>query len=186
VGFRFRKSIKIAKGVRINLGKTGASVSLGGKGATLNVGTKGVRATIGIPGSGISYSAKISGGMGRNVGHGPTTSPKVAVTGLFGFGTFFWGMAWLLGGGPIAATLCIASLLVAVVATGIKAPSADPVSEAYDSPTIIAEKKIKHVRFNRISRKYHEKECPYDYDDAFVTVSVYEAETMGSPCELCH
>ena len=57
MGFRFRKSIKIAPGVRINLTKNGiSSVSLGKRGATVNIGKKGTRGTVGIPGSGLSYS----------------------------------------------------------------------------------------------------------------------------------
>lgn len=58
MGFRFRKSIKILPGVRINVSNKGvSSVSVGKRGATLNVGKKGVRGTVGIPGSGLSYSS---------------------------------------------------------------------------------------------------------------------------------
>ena len=58
MGFRFRKSIKLAPGVRINLTKKGvSSVSVGKRGATVNVGKKGTRGTVGIPGSGLSYSS---------------------------------------------------------------------------------------------------------------------------------
>ena len=58
MGFRFRKSIKIAPGVRINLTKKGvSSVSVGKRGATVNVGKKGTRGTVGIPGSGLYYSS---------------------------------------------------------------------------------------------------------------------------------
>lgn len=59
MGFRFRKSIKIAPGLKVNLGLKGASLSIGGKGATVNVGKNGVRGTVGIPGTGISYSENI-------------------------------------------------------------------------------------------------------------------------------
>lgn len=58
MGFRFRKSIKLAPGVRINLTKKGvSSLSVGRRGATVNVGKKGTRGTVGIPGSGMSYSS---------------------------------------------------------------------------------------------------------------------------------
>lgn len=60
MSFRFRQGIRIAKGVRLNIGKTGVSLSLGGRGATVNVGKKGIKGTIGIPGSGISYSAPLT------------------------------------------------------------------------------------------------------------------------------
>lgn len=53
--FRFRRSLRIAPGVRLNVSKTGSSVSFGGRGATLNVSRRGTRTTIGLPGSGLSY-----------------------------------------------------------------------------------------------------------------------------------
>jgi hypothetical protein len=57
MGFRFRKSIGLGKGVRVNLGKRGASLSMGGRGVTYNIGRKGGHATFGIPGTGVSYRA---------------------------------------------------------------------------------------------------------------------------------
>ena len=56
MGFRFRKSIKLIPGVRLNLGLKGASLSVGGRGLTYNVGAKGTRVTAGLPGTGLSYS----------------------------------------------------------------------------------------------------------------------------------
>lgn len=54
----FRKSFKIAPGVRLNVGKKGiSSVSVGGKGARVSVGKKGTRTTISAPGTGLSYSS---------------------------------------------------------------------------------------------------------------------------------
>lgn len=51
---RFRKSIKIAKGVKLNLSKTGASFTLGtGKGLSFNLGNKGAYLNWSIPGTGI-------------------------------------------------------------------------------------------------------------------------------------
>lgn len=58
VGLNFRKSLKIAPGVRLNITKKGiSSVSLGGKGARVNFGKKGTRTTVGLPGTGLSYSS---------------------------------------------------------------------------------------------------------------------------------
>lgn len=57
MGIRFRKSFKVAPGVRINLGKKGVGMSVGGKGFRYSVSPTGRRtSTIGIPGTGISYS----------------------------------------------------------------------------------------------------------------------------------
>lgn len=38
MGLRFRRSVKILPGVRLNFSKSGVSTSIGGKGATLNFG----------------------------------------------------------------------------------------------------------------------------------------------------
>jgi hypothetical protein len=60
MGFRFRKSIKLAPGIRLNLSKSGISTSIGPRGATVNVGSKrGPRVTVGVPGTGLSYSQRI-------------------------------------------------------------------------------------------------------------------------------
>jgi len=57
MGFNFRKSLKIAPGVRVNVTKKGvSSLSVGKNGARVNIGKKGVKTTVGIPGSGLSYS----------------------------------------------------------------------------------------------------------------------------------
>lgn len=59
---RFRKSIKILPGVKINLSGSGISTSVGPKGATINLkpGRK-TRFTAGIPGTGLSQSTTIGG-----------------------------------------------------------------------------------------------------------------------------
>lgn len=56
MGFRFRRSVKILPGVRLNLSGSGASVSLGPRGFRYTVGSKGTRVTAGIPGTGLSWS----------------------------------------------------------------------------------------------------------------------------------
>ncbi|HIF9161595.1 DUF4236 domain-containing protein [Photobacterium damselae] len=60
MGFKFRKRIKIAPGLHVNISKSGVSTSIGKPGATVNIGKKGVNATVGIPGSGLSYSQNLS------------------------------------------------------------------------------------------------------------------------------
>ena len=57
MGLRFRKSIKIAPGVKINLNKKSTSVTFGGKGAHYTASSTGKKtASVGIPGTGISYT----------------------------------------------------------------------------------------------------------------------------------
>ena len=58
MGLRFRKSVKLAKGVRINLGKSGASLSVGNRGGGITFGKK-TRVRASIPGTGLSYSTNL-------------------------------------------------------------------------------------------------------------------------------
>lgn len=58
--FRYRKSIKIVPGVKLNLSKSGVSTSLGRRGASVNLGHGRVKSTVGIPGSGVSFSKSTS------------------------------------------------------------------------------------------------------------------------------
>jgi hypothetical protein len=62
MGVRFRKSIKLLPGVRVNLSKSGISTTLGGRGASINISERGVYSNLGIPGTGMSTRQKISGG----------------------------------------------------------------------------------------------------------------------------
>jgi hypothetical protein len=58
LGFRFRKSIKVAPGVRVNLGKKSVSMSLGPRNARVNVSKRGVRGSASIPKTGVGYTTK--------------------------------------------------------------------------------------------------------------------------------
>jgi hypothetical protein len=60
-GLRFRKSVGVLPGVKVNLSKTGVSTSVGGHGATMNIGTRGRTVTLGIPGTGLSYRTPLNG-----------------------------------------------------------------------------------------------------------------------------
>ena len=56
MGLTFRKSIKIANGIRLNVSKSGVSVTVGKKGAHYTLNSKG-KSTVsaGIPGTGVGY-----------------------------------------------------------------------------------------------------------------------------------
>jgi hypothetical protein len=56
MGFRFRRSVKILPGVRLNFGKRGVSTSIGVRWAHVTFGKSGTRTTVGLPGSGLSYT----------------------------------------------------------------------------------------------------------------------------------
>lgn len=65
MGFRFRKNVKLFPGVRLNLGKKGASLSVGPRGVSVNFGKNGVRTTVGLPGAGLSYTQNLASGRNR-------------------------------------------------------------------------------------------------------------------------
>lgn len=62
MGWSFRKSFKIAPGIRLNLGKRGASISVGGRGGTVNFSKRGTRVSTGVPGTGLRYSKNVNRG----------------------------------------------------------------------------------------------------------------------------
>lgn len=61
MGLNFRKSIKIADGVKLNIGKRSAGVSVGGKyaGASFN-SRSGARVRASLPGTGLSYTKSLN------------------------------------------------------------------------------------------------------------------------------
>ena len=78
MGLRFRKSINLGGGFRINLSKSGIGYSWGVKGFRLTKTSKGTtRRTATIPGTGISYVSE-SGKKNRNSTHSPAvhTNPN--------------------------------------------------------------------------------------------------------------
>jgi hypothetical protein len=105
--FRFRKTLKIAPGVRLNIGKTGGSVRLGPRGAGYTVGTSGQRVTGGLPGTGLSLTHKI-GAKGRRSSRRQQEAQLLAkdaqpAHGRSRFWPYFWvalvlGLLWLVSG----------------------------------------------------------------------------------------
>lgn len=86
MGLRFRKSIKIAPGVKLNLGKKSAGISIGNKYGGVSYNSKtGARARVSAPGTGMSYSNQNrwytskgkhnTSGSSSNVVSSPGTTP---------------------------------------------------------------------------------------------------------------
>src|SRR5262245_3835081 len=75
MSFRFRKTVKLLPGVRLNLSGSGASVSFGPRGLHYTVGMKGTRATVGIPGSGLSWTSYQSFSSSRSARSAESARP---------------------------------------------------------------------------------------------------------------
>lgn len=57
--FRFRKSINLGHGVRVNISKSGIGYSIGSPGLRVTKTAKGrIRTTASVPGTGISYASE--------------------------------------------------------------------------------------------------------------------------------
>lgn len=61
MGWNYRKRIKIAPGIHLNLSKGGVSTSIGPKGAKVTFGKNGTYLNKGIPGTGLYSREKMSG-----------------------------------------------------------------------------------------------------------------------------
>lgn len=90
MGLRYRKSINLGGGVRINLSKSGVGYSFGGKGYRVTKTAKGTtRRTASIPGTGISYVSET--GKKKNTKNGssqggnntPVNNPQTYDTVVF-------------------------------------------------------------------------------------------------------
>ncbi|SCI09783.1 DUF4236 domain-containing protein [Romboutsia sp. 1001713B170207_170306_H8] len=69
MGLRFRKSINLGGGVKLNVSKKSVGISAGVKGARVSINSKGRKTTsVGIPGTGVSYvsTSNISKGKSNN------------------------------------------------------------------------------------------------------------------------
>lgn len=76
MGMRFRKSVKIAPGIKANIGKKSVGISVENKYGGVNINSKtGVRGRTSIPGTGISFSESYSKAKGER----GTTIQKEAV-----------------------------------------------------------------------------------------------------------
>src|SRR5205809_5661782 len=78
-GFRMRKSMKIAPGVRLNVSKRGVGASVGAGGVRYSAHSSGrrtVSARSGVPG--VYYQKSVGGGRSKGGGSGAGAAPPVA------------------------------------------------------------------------------------------------------------
>ena len=59
MGLRFRRSVRLFPGVRLNFSRGGVSTSVGVRGATMTFGPRGAYANVGLPRSGLSYRTRL-------------------------------------------------------------------------------------------------------------------------------
>ena len=77
MGFRTRKSMKVAPGVRLSVSKSGVGASVGGRGGRYSAHSSG-RRTVSAGGGvvpGVSYQKSVGGGGSRSSGASPQAAP---------------------------------------------------------------------------------------------------------------
>lgn len=91
MGWRFRKSVKILPGVKLNFNKNSTSLTLGGRGAHYTVNSNGRKTlSAGIPGTGLSYTEQIQ--SGRPAQNNRKTLNDISSPVVYFFLTFFLGI----------------------------------------------------------------------------------------------
>jgi hypothetical protein len=113
MGLRFRRSVRIAKGVRLNISTKSVGISAGTRGARISTNSRtGTRVTVGVPGTGLSHSQKVGGGKKRRTASRKTSVappnppviqpqyslPSSATFNFLGFGGMVVGFFMLRGG----------------------------------------------------------------------------------------
>lgn len=82
MALRFRKSVKLAPGIRMNFSGGGVSWSLGPRGASIGIGKRGTYLNAGIPGTGLSFREQLGPGAtgGRRAPTATSSSGKVSMS----------------------------------------------------------------------------------------------------------
>lgn len=120
MGLRFRKSFKVAPGLKLNLNKKSVSLTAGTRGAHYTINSKGKKtSSVGIPGTGISYTKTSSISSKNTASSNSSRSNNSGSKGL-GMGCFslflglmllglilaLYSLAWIPALGIIIYTLC--------------------------------------------------------------------------------
>ena len=77
MALRFQRRIKIAPGLRLNIGKGGVSVSAGPRGASVTAGKRGLFANAGLPGTGLSSRQRLLAGNSSHQPNNRATSTQI-------------------------------------------------------------------------------------------------------------
>jgi hypothetical protein len=101
MGLRFRRSVRLIPGIRVNFSKSGTSVSFGFKGMTHNIGPRGSRTTFSAPGTGLSQvdyhrRKRLAGQHNGPDVWGTLWSTMIWGTLLIGLSWKVLGIAWTL------------------------------------------------------------------------------------------
>src|SRR5690348_11787897 len=80
MGLRFRRYIKLAPGVRLNVSGSGLSLRVGPRGASVNFGRRGTYLNTGIPGTGFFARERLDAPHSARRDSPPTSSQQVTLS----------------------------------------------------------------------------------------------------------
>jgi Protein of unknown function (DUF4236)/Bacterial SH3 domain len=125
LGLRFRRSVSIFPGVRLNFSGSGISTSVGVKGATVNFGRHGQRTTLGLPGTGLSHSTFSP--------NDTETHEEIGISSAASKNSYWLG--WLLGILGILSLAYCAVNQTGDTKTAVKAPFVTAPTSAMSAPS---------------------------------------------------
>ncbi|MBQ9610616.1 MAG: DUF4236 domain-containing protein [Lachnospiraceae bacterium] len=208
MGLRFRKSISVAPGVKVNVNKKSASVTVGKKGAHYTMSTSGKQtASVGLPGTGLSYSKSFGGKKKSNKS---SSSKKGSSSGSSSVGETVENAAQSAANNSGCIILAIAAVVIlALIVLGIwgivklvsnhankdKASDNVAVTQTVDSDSAGNQSAANSnsqsssgemVWVTASGSKYHSKSDCGGISGAY-QITLEEAETRGlTPCKKCH
>ena len=164
MGLRFRKSITIFPGVKLNISKSGLSLSVGKKGAHVNAGTSGRKSvSVGLPGTGLSYTKTISGGSKRKSLGIVFTAVVITAAVVMGIFKYKDKIAGFFGAGDKKAAV---------------ETSVDSGEGAGDSTAVT-------YVINTSTKKFHISTCRYAKGDNVKTVNESKEQLIKEGYEAC-
>lgn len=210
MGLRFRKSISVAKGVKVNINKKSASVTVGKRGAHYTINTTGKQtASVGLPGTGLSYSKSFGG---KKKSSKKTSSKKGnAASGNSSVGENIENAAQSAANNSGCIILAIAAVaILALIVLGIwglvklvsnhskkadtskgdtaitQTVNADDSQNTDSGSSSASTDKSEKVWVTASGSKYHSKSDCGGISNAY-QITLSEAEQRGlTPCKKCH
>lgn len=90
MGLRFRRSVKLAPGIRMNFSGSGVSWTVGPRGASVGIGKRGTYLNTGIPGTGFYARERMGGSQTSNRARTSTYSNMSVTVGVKDDGTVYF------------------------------------------------------------------------------------------------
>lgn len=207
MGLRFRKSISVAKGVKVNINKKSAGVTVGKRGAHYTINTTGKQtASVGLPGTGLSYSKSFGGRKKSSKASSSKKSSSSSSTKSAGDDLLNEAKAAGSNSGCIILAIAAVAILALIVlgiwglvklvsnhskksdASGSNTAITETVNanDSQNSDTASSTDKSEKVWVTASGTKYHSKSDCSGMSGAY-QITLEEAESRGlTPCKRCH